>query len=70
MFCTLRVNNFNYHALKSVFVAEADKTIQAEKDETERLRQEKQILSEKHKNDPALQRLVIPDCVHFLSLII
>jgi hypothetical protein len=35
---------------------EADKTIQAEKDETERLREEKQKLSVKHRNDPELQR--------------
>ncbi|CAB3982919.1 Hypothetical predicted protein [Paramuricea clavata] len=42
----------NTEKLKS----EADRTIQGEKDETERLRQEKQKLSEKLRNDPELQR--------------
>ena len=39
-----------------VNLLEADKSIQAEKDETERLTEEKQKLSVKHRNDPELQR--------------
>ena len=37
-------------------IIEVDKTIQAEKYETERLKQEKQKMSEKLRNDPELQR--------------